>query len=113
MANKNPLLQSPPYAVEQSLKRLGENLRLARTRRNLTIEDVAQKIGTGRRAVMEAEKGKASTASGVYAALLWAYDLLGPLSDLANPATDEQGLTRASAREKTRVRKSKGLSGDF
>jgi hypothetical protein len=35
------------------------------------------------------------------------------LSDLANPATDEQGLTLASAKEKTRVRKSKGLSGDF
>jgi hypothetical protein len=44
---------------------------------------------------------------------LWAYDLLGPLSDLANPATDEQGLTLASAKERTRVRKSKGLSGDF
>jgi transcriptional regulator with XRE-family HTH domain len=113
MANKNPLLQAPPYAVEQALKRLGENLRLARSRRKLTIEEVAEKIGTGRRAVMEAEKGKASTALGVYAALLWAYDLLVPLSDLANPATDEQGLTLASAKEKTRVRKSKGLSGDF
>ena len=113
MANKNPLLQAPPYPVEQALKRLGENLRLARTRRKLTIEEVAEKIGTGRRAVMDAEKGKASTACGVYAALLWAYDLLGPLSDLANPATDEQGLTLASGNEKTRVRKSKGLSGDF
>jgi transcriptional regulator with XRE-family HTH domain len=113
MANKNSLLQAPPYAVEQALKRLGENLRLARTRRKLTIEEVAEKIGTGRRAVMEAEKGKASTALGVYAALLWAYDLLVPLRDLANPATDEQGLTLASAKEKTRVRKSKGLSGDF
>jgi len=113
MANKNPLLQAPPYPVEQALKRLGENLRLARTRRKLTIEEVAEKIGTGRRAVMDAEKGKTSTGCGVYAALLWAYDLLGPLSDLANPATDEQGLTLASTKEKTRVRKSKGLSGDF
>jgi hypothetical protein len=32
---------------------------------------------------------------------------------LANPNTDEQGLALASAKEKTRVRKSKGLSGDF
>jgi len=112
MANKNPLLEAPPYQVEQALKRLGENLRLARTRRRLTIEEVAEKIGTGRRAVMEAEKGKASTAAGVYAALLWAYDLLGPLSDLADPAADEQGLTLASAKQKTRVCKSKGLSGD-
>jgi hypothetical protein len=62
---------------------------------------------------MEEEKGKASTAGGVYAALLWAYDLLGPLSELANPATDEQGLTLTSAKKKTRVRKSKVLSTDF
>jgi DNA-binding XRE family transcriptional regulator len=68
MANKNPLLQAPPYPVEQALKRLGENLRVARIRRELTIKEAAEKIGTGRRAVMEAEKGKASTASGVYAA---------------------------------------------
>lgn len=113
MANKNLLLQAPPYPVEQALKRLGEHLRLARARRKLTIEEAAEKIGTGRRAVMEAEKGKASTAFGVYAALLWAYGLLDPVGDLANPATDEQGLTLASAKQKTRVRKSKGLSGDF
>lgn len=113
MANKNPLLEAPPYQVEQALKRLGENLRTARTRRRLTIEEVAEKIGAGRRAVMDAEKGKASTAAGIYAGLLWAYDLLGPFGDLANPLTDEQGLTLAAAKEKTRVRKSKGLSGAF
>ena len=113
MANKNPLLQAPPYQVEQALKRLGENLRVARIRRKLTIEEVAQKIGTGRRAVMEAEKGKTSTAVGIYAALLWAYDLLAPVNDLANPNTDEQGLMLAGTKEKTRVRKSAGLESDF
>jgi transcriptional regulator with XRE-family HTH domain len=114
MIAKNTLLQAPPYPVEQTVKRLGENLRTARTRRKLTIAKVAQKIGTGPRAVMDAEKGKPSTTIGVYAALLWAYDLLSPLGDLANPLTDEQGLTLASAREKkTRVRKSQGLDSDF
>ena len=49
---------------------------------------------------MDAEKGKASTGIGVYAALLWVYDLLEPLEDLANPAKDEQGLTLAAAKEK-------------
>ncbi len=113
MVAKNQLLEAPPYQVEQALKRLGENLRTARTRRKLTINEVAQKIGTGPRAVMAAETSKPSTSVGVYAALLWAYDLLGPFSELADPLTDEQGLTLAWAKEKTRVRKSKGLSGDF
>jgi transcriptional regulator with XRE-family HTH domain len=113
MVAKNSLLEAPPYPVERALKRLGENLRVARIRRNYTIEEVAQKIGTGRRAVMDAEKGKPSTGVGVYFALLWAYDLLQPLDDLANPAKDEQGLTLASAKEKMRARKSRGLSNDF
>lgn len=110
---RNLLLKTPPYPVEQALRRLGANLRTARIRRNYTIEEVAEKIGTGRRAVMDAEKGKPSSGIGVYAALLWAYDLLQPLNDVANPAKDEQGLTLASFREKTRARKSAGLDSDF
>lgn len=113
MVGRNPLLVAPPYPVEQALKRLGANLRTARIRRSLTIEEVAEKIGTGRRAVMDAEKGKPSTGVGVYAALLWVYDLLGQLDSVANPAKDEQGLTLASAKERKRVRKSGGLGNDF
>jgi transcriptional regulator with XRE-family HTH domain len=113
MVARNPLLKAPPYPVEQALMRLGHNLRTARIRRNYTIEEVAEKIGTGRRAVMDAEKGKISTGVGVYAALLWVYDLLQPLDDLANPTKDEQGLAFASAKEKTRARKRAGLSNDF
>jgi len=92
---------------------LGRNLRTARIRRNLTIDEVAQKIGTGRRAVMDAERGKTSTSIAVYAALLWVYDLLGPLDDLANPTKDEQGMALASVRDRTRARKSGGLDSDF
>jgi transcriptional regulator with XRE-family HTH domain len=113
MVAKNQLSQAQPYPVEQALRRLGGYLRTARIRRNLTIEEVAQKIGTGRRAVMGAEQGKASTAIAVYVALLWVYDLLQSLDDVANPAKDEQGLTLAAAKEKTRVRRSAGLDNDF
>jgi transcriptional regulator with XRE-family HTH domain len=109
----NKLSEAPPYAVEQAIKRLGENLRLARIRRRYTLEEVAQKIGTGVRAVMDAEKGTPSTGVAVYAALLWAYDLLQPLEDLANPATDEVGMAHESAKANTRVRKSGALDNDF
>jgi transcriptional regulator with XRE-family HTH domain len=113
MAARNQLLQAPPYLVEQALTRLGDNLRTARIRRNLTIDEVAQKIGTGRRAVMDAEKGKASTGVGIYVALLWAYDLLSQLNDAANPAKDEHGLTLVAPKEKARARKSRELDSDF
>src|SRR6266702_2879010 len=113
MSARNQLLLAPPYPVEQALNRLGQNLRTPRIRRNFTIEEVAKRIGAGRRAIMDAEKGKASTGIGIYAALLWVYDLLSPLNDLANPANDEQGLTLIAAKEKTRARKSRGLDSDF
>ena len=113
MVARNQLLASPPYAVEQALNRLGHNLRTARIRRKYTIEEVAEKIGTGPRAVMDAEKGKASTGIAVYAALLWLYGLNQPLGDLADPLKDEQGLAFANAKENRRARKSGGLDNNF
>jgi len=113
MTAKNLLSKAPPYPVEQAIKRLGANLRTARLRRNLTIEDVAQKIGTGPRAVMDAEKGKPSTGLVVYTALLWTYDLLGPVSELADPARDEEGLTLELSSGRVRARTKEELDSDF
>ena len=114
MVALNPLLTAPPYAVARSLKQLGANLRTARLRRNLTIQETAQKIGTGPRAVEDAEKGKPSTSIAVYAALLWAFDLLGQLDAVADPRHDGEGQALALSRERKRARRSgAGLSDDF
>lgn len=109
----NTLAQSPPYAVESAIKRLGQDLRTARLRRKLTIKEVGEKIGTGARAVSDAEKGKPTTATAVYVALLWAYDLLGPWSALADPAEDVEGLALSERRERARRTPGKDLDNDF
>jgi transcriptional regulator with XRE-family HTH domain len=108
MVARNKLQTAPPFPVEQALKRLGDSLRIARVRRNLTIKDVAGRIGTGPRAVMDAERGKPSTGIVVYSALLWLYDLLSPLEELADPLKDKTGLTLAAAKAPMRARKSGG-----
>ena len=113
MTARNLLSETPPYPVEQAIKRLGANLRTARLRRNLTIGEVAEKIGTGPRAVSDAEKGKPSTGAVVYTALLWAYDLLGPFADLADPARDEEGLSLELSSGRTRARATEELDSDF
>ncbi len=113
MTARNLLTTAPPYPVEQAIKHLGINLRTARLRRNLTIAAVAQKIGTGSRAVMDAEKGKPSTGLVVYAALLWTYDLLGPFSDLADPAKDEEGIMLEVTSGRVRARAKEDLDNDF
>ena len=113
MTARNKLLTAPPYPVERTLKRLGANLRTARLRRNLTIADMAAKIGTGQRAVADAEKGKPSTGIAVYTALLWALDLLDQMSDVAAPERDDEGQTLALARERARARPRAELDNDF
>ena len=113
MVALNKLQKAPPYPVEQALKRVGENLRTARIRRRMTIEDVAGRIGTGPRVVMDAEKGKGSTGIVAYAGLLWLYGLLQPFEELADPLKDQEGLALQSAKAPTRARKSRGLNNDF
>lgn len=113
MVARNLLSQTPPFPVEQAIRRLGANLRTARLRRNLTIGEVAEKIGTGPRAVSDAEKGKPSTGIVVYAALLWVYDLLGPMEALADPARDEEGLRLELSSGRMRARATEELDNDF
>jgi transcriptional regulator with XRE-family HTH domain len=114
MVARNALLTAPPYAVDQAIRRLAGDLRMARLRRNLTIREVAEKIGTGPRAVMDAEKGKPSTAIATYVGLLWVYDLLSQLNEVADPAHDREGSALASLRDRARARPGGGgLSDDF
>ena len=113
MAKRNALLAAPPYPVEMALKALGDNLRTARLRRRLTIADLAQRIGVERHTVADAEKGKSSTAAGVYVALLWALGLVEQLAPVANPDADEEGKTLALAREPKRAARREAMDNDF
>ena len=83
---------------------LGRSLRTARLRQQITINEPAEKIGTGPRAVSDAEHGKPSTGIVVYTALLWLDDLLVAFEDLANPLKDQQGLAPSSRWDPVRAK---------
>jgi len=106
-------LGATPYPVEQALKKFGGDLKTARLRHNLTDQEAAQKIGTSRFAVADAEKGKPSTSVATYAALLWAYGLIDPLTDLADPHKDEEGTRLSLSRQPARARHRRKLNSDF
>jgi DNA-binding XRE family transcriptional regulator len=110
---RNALLGATPYQVEEAIKKLGGRLKTARLRRNLTIQDAAQKIGTSRFAVADAEKGKPSTGIAVYVALLWAYGLIDQVAELASLAKDAEGTTLSINRAPSRASHSRKLSNDF
>ena len=113
MPQNNLLTKSPPYAVDDAVKTLGRNLRVARLRRNMTISEAAERIGSGVRAVRDAEHGKPTTAIAVYFALMWVYYLLPGADGLASPDTDMEGRRLASLREPKRAYTRKILDNDF
>ena len=113
MSRKNALTASPPLMVENALREFGGRLRAARLARNLTIAAVAEKIGTGRRAVSDAELGKPGVSGAVYVALLWAYDLMEELKTLADPARDVVAQANLRSRERARSSPRGALDNDF
>jgi transcriptional regulator with XRE-family HTH domain len=113
MAARNALLDAPPYEVELALKTLGANLRTARLRRNLSMAEVAAKMGVDRHVIGEAERGKASTGVAIYAGLLWALGLSGQLARVADPMADEEGLILARERDRAKAGSRRGLDNDF
>lgn len=57
---------------------LGENIKLARLRRKLTAEQVAERAGISRRTLVSVEKGSPGVAMGIYLQVLF---VLGMAND--------------------------------
>lgn len=102
-----------PHSVETGIRKLGQSLRAARLRRNLSIQNVATRIGISRFAVADAENGKPTTGIAVYAALLWTYRLLDQLTEIAGPTKDPEGAALSLTRERARAPRPQTLKNDF
>lgn len=74
--------------TEMVLKTMGEQIKLARLRRNLTTELVAERAGISRASLWKVEKGEASVAIGIYAAVLHALNRMD--QDLLLVAKDDE-----------------------
>lgn len=98
MSRRSKITHSPPAEVENALKRLGRNIRIARLRRRLRIQDVANRIGTSRFTVADLERGKPSTSVAAYFGSLWALGLLDQVEKVADPDLDEEGKILERAR---------------
>ena len=74
--------------TQEILNQMGEQIRLARLRRHLSAELVAERAGLSRMTLSNIEKGSASVAIGSYAAVLHA--LNGMDKDLLLIAKDDE-----------------------
>ncbi len=74
--------------TEDILKAVGEQIKLARLRRDLSAELVAERAGISRASLWKVESGNPSVAMGIYAAVLHA--LGGMDKDLLVVAKDDE-----------------------
>ena len=74
--------------TEESLATVGEQIKLARLRRGLSAELVAERAGISRASLWKVEKGEPSVAMGIYAAVLHALNNLD--KDLLLIARDDE-----------------------
>jgi len=72
--------------LSKILEETGENIKLARLRRKLTAEQVAERAGISRSTLWQVEKGLASVSFGTYAQILF---VLGLEKDLQLIAKDD------------------------
>ena len=83
--NQKKTLVTPK--TTQILSSVGTQIRLARLRRRLSVELVAERAGVSRQTVWKVEKGSPSVAIGIYAKVLAA---IGLQEDLLLLAKDDE-----------------------
>lgn len=106
MPKQSGALDSLPPAAVEALRRLGENLALARVRRQESQRVWAKRLGVSIPTLVRMEQGEASVAIGVYATALWLMGRAAALPGLAEPKEDQGALEldvrRASERRAVR-----------
>lgn len=99
----NSALRLPP-PVRRSLLTLGRDISVARRKRRLTQQMMAERIGVTPFTYARIEKGDPATGLGVYAMALFVLGLGTPMAELAAQSTDAQAILLDTERLPTRVR---------
>lgn len=91
-----------PRKLEQKMSEMGEQIRLARLRRNLSIAQVAERATCSPLTVGRIEKGSPTVSIGIYARVLYALQLDDDLLLIAKE--DKLGRTLQDLNLKHRTR---------
>ncbi len=95
--------QYPP-SVQRALRKLGQDIQIARKKRRMTVEDFGDRLGVGKGTVIRLERGEAGISIGTLTMALLALGELHRMSDLIDVASDDSGLLLDRERLPERVR---------
>jgi DNA-binding XRE family transcriptional regulator len=92
MPKRPDALTALPPVVSEALRKLGENLALARIRRKESQRLWAKRIGISVPTLIRMEQGEPGVSLGVYATALWLMGRVQALAEVADPAHDRGAL---------------------
>lgn len=104
-----------PLALRQNITQMGQQIQLARKRRGITMQEMADRMLVTRKTLNRLESGDPGVSLGVVASALLTLGLENDLNHLADPGTDHTGnmLDKQSHDQKKRIRSSRKVDLDF
>ena len=93
-----------PFSAKRSLTKLGEDISIARRKRRISTESMAERAFISRSTLYKIERGDPSVSVGAYTAVLAILGLTDGLTQLADRRNDDLGLDLEEFRLPKRVR---------
>ena len=106
MIHKNMSKKGLPPEVGQALSLLGESIRIARKRREITMAEMSSRMFVTRKTLSRLENGDPGVSLAALASALWVLGFEKDLLEVANPERDKVGIHRERRRLPQRVRSS-------
>ncbi len=94
-----------PRKLEQRMQIVGEQIKLARLRRNLSIAQIAERATCSPLTVSRVEKGSPTVAIGIYLRVLYALQLDEDILELAKEDPIGRALQDLSLKQRERASK--------
>jgi hypothetical protein len=106
MSKSKGISEALPPVAAMALRRLGENIAIARVRRREPQRAWAQRIGISVPTYIRLESGDPGVSMAAYASALWLMGRVEALPEIADPENDLGALERdvRTARARSRVR---------
>ncbi|MFG6082237.1 helix-turn-helix domain-containing protein [Paracoccus litorisediminis] len=91
------------YQVQNALKRLGHDIRVARKKRRMSVADFCERLGVTDKTLAKLETGDGGVRLETLAMALMVLGELHRLGELLDPAKDDTGLSLEHARLPERI----------
>jgi transcriptional regulator with XRE-family HTH domain len=107
---KTSIVERLPLPVRRGLEKLGQDISLARRRRHISTQSMAERLNVSLKTLQRLEKGDPTVAVGTIATAIFVLNELDRLANLLDTARDDVGLGLMDQAVPKRIRRRKNTS---